>query len=146
RRASYSTSPPITSASSPSAGSERTPVTCPRPRRVRGAARRMHARIGAADHLAMHDVRISDTFPIAGLARCQRPVLASALVSTDPSPASLTEAQIEQIAQRYKLEMVRYEGAARFVEQRLRRELREAAIPALLSSRAKHPGDVREKL
>lgn len=68
------------------------------------------------------------------------------IVSMDPSPASLTEAQIEQIAQRYKLEMARYEGAARYVEQRLRRELREAAIPALLSSRAKHPVDVLEKL
>jgi hypothetical protein len=43
-------------------------------------------------------------------------------VKADPSPASLTEAQIEQLVQRYKLEMARYEGAARFVEQRLRRE------------------------
>jgi ppGpp synthetase/RelA/SpoT-type nucleotidyltranferase len=64
----------------------------------------------------------------------------------DASPASLTEAQIEQVVQRYKLEMARYDGAARFVEHRLRRELREAAIPALLSSRAKHPADVLEKL
>ncbi|HEX3474459.1 MAG TPA: RelA/SpoT domain-containing protein [Kofleriaceae bacterium] len=67
-------------------------------------------------------------------------------MSTDPAPASLTEAQIEQIVQRYRLEMARYDGAARFVEQRLRRELREAAIPALLSSRAKHPADVLDKL
>lgn len=62
------------------------------------------------------------------------------------SQVGLTEARIECLVERYYLEMARYEGAARFVEQRLRRELREAAIPVLLSSRAKHPEDVRDKL
>lgn len=42
--------------------------------------------------------------------------------------------------------MARYENVARHVEQRLRREFRAAAIPVLLSSRAKHPEDLREKL
>jgi ppGpp synthetase/RelA/SpoT-type nucleotidyltranferase len=42
--------------------------------------------------------------------------------------------------------MARYEAAAKLVEQRLRRELRAAALPVLLSSRAKHPEDLREKL
>jgi ppGpp synthetase/RelA/SpoT-type nucleotidyltranferase len=59
---------------------------------------------------------------------------------------ALTDPQIEQIVDQYMKEMARYEGAARHVEQRLRREMREAAIPTLLSSRAKHPEDLREKL
>lgn len=59
---------------------------------------------------------------------------------------SLSESQIDQVVQRYRREMARYEQAAKFVELRLRRELREAAIPVLLSSRAKHPEDVRGKL
>lgn len=58
----------------------------------------------------------------------------------------LDEGDIDRVVQRYRLEMARYEAAARVVEQRLRRELREAAIPVLLSSRAKHPEDVRGKL
>lgn len=58
----------------------------------------------------------------------------------------LDEGDIDRVVQRYRLEMARYEAAARSVEQRLRRELREAAIPVLLSSRAKHPEDVRGKL
>jgi ppGpp synthetase/RelA/SpoT-type nucleotidyltranferase len=64
----------------------------------------------------------------------------------EPARRGLDEGDIERIVQRYRLEMARYEAAARFVEQRLRRELREAAIPVLLSSRAKHPEDVRGKL
>src|SRR5438046_1784329 len=42
--------------------------------------------------------------------------------------------------------MARYENVAKFVEQRLRREYRAAALPVLLSSRAKQPEDLREKL
>ena len=60
--------------------------------------------------------------------------------------AGLTEEQIDQIVDAYRLQMARYEAVARFVEQRLRRELRAAALPVLLSSRAKHPEDLREKL
>jgi ppGpp synthetase/RelA/SpoT-type nucleotidyltranferase len=58
----------------------------------------------------------------------------------------LTEDQIGRIIDAYRLQMARYESAARFVEQRLRREFRAAALPVLLSSRAKHPEDLREKL
>jgi ppGpp synthetase/RelA/SpoT-type nucleotidyltranferase len=60
--------------------------------------------------------------------------------------SSLSDLQINHVVEQYLKEMARYEGAARHVEQRLRRELREAAIPTLLSSRAKHPEDLREKL
>lgn len=59
---------------------------------------------------------------------------------------ALTEEQIAQIVDAYRLQMARYENVAKFVEQRLRREFRAAAIPVLLSSRAKHPEDLREKL
>jgi ppGpp synthetase/RelA/SpoT-type nucleotidyltranferase len=58
----------------------------------------------------------------------------------------LTEEQVGQIVDAYRLQMARYDTAARFIEQRLRREFRSAALPVLLSSRAKHPEDVREKL
>ncbi|WP_428267688.1 GTP pyrophosphokinase [Haliangium sp.] len=54
--------------------------------------------------------------------------------------------QIEALVKSYTLQMTRYEEAALLVEQRLRRELRAAALRALLSSRAKHPEDLREKL
>lgn len=59
---------------------------------------------------------------------------------------ALTEEQIGAIVDSYRLQMARYEAAAKFVEQRLRREFRAAALPVLLSSRAKHPEDLREKL
>jgi ppGpp synthetase/RelA/SpoT-type nucleotidyltranferase len=58
----------------------------------------------------------------------------------------LTDPQISKIVTRYQQEMVRYEEAAHAVELRLRRELRGAASPSLLSSRAKHPDDLRGKL
>lgn len=58
----------------------------------------------------------------------------------------LTEEQIGLVVDAYRLQMARYENVARHVEQRLRREFRAAAIPVLLSSRAKHPEDLREKL
>jgi len=58
----------------------------------------------------------------------------------------LTEEQIGQIVDGYRLQMARYEAAAKFVEQRLRREFRVAGLPVLLSSRAKHPEDLRDKL
>jgi len=58
----------------------------------------------------------------------------------------LSEDQIGRVIEAYRLQMARYEAAAKFVEQRLRREFRAAALPVLLSSRAKHPEDLREKL
>lgn len=58
----------------------------------------------------------------------------------------LTDPQIEILVSRYAREMARYEGAAHFVEQRLRRALRAQALRAQISSRAKHPDDLREKL
>lgn len=58
----------------------------------------------------------------------------------------LSEDHIGRVIEAYRLQMARYEAAARFVEQRLRREFREAALPVLLSSRAKHPEDLRDKL
>ncbi|HSO00022.1 MAG TPA: hypothetical protein VLS89_17130 [Candidatus Nanopelagicales bacterium] len=42
--------------------------------------------------------------------------------------------------------MARYEEAARLVEDRLRRTLRASAMRVLLSSRAKHPDDLQDKL
>jgi ppGpp synthetase/RelA/SpoT-type nucleotidyltranferase len=62
------------------------------------------------------------------------------------TPDVLTDPQIDQVIEQYLKEIARYESASRHVEGRLRRELREAAIPVLLSSRAKHPEDLREKL
>ena len=56
----------------------------------------------------------------------------------------LSEDQIGRVIEAYRLQMARYEAAARFVEQRLRREYRAAALPVLLSSRAKHPEDLRD--
>jgi ppGpp synthetase/RelA/SpoT-type nucleotidyltranferase len=63
------------------------------------------------------------------------------------SRASLTEGEIDQVVARYVEAMARYEDAAIAVEARLRRELRAAGkIRALLSSRAKHPDEVRNKI
>jgi ppGpp synthetase/RelA/SpoT-type nucleotidyltranferase len=59
---------------------------------------------------------------------------------------SLSEIEIDLIAERYRREMARYEDAAQLVEDRLRRILRAGAIRSLLSSRAKHPDDLTEKL
>src|SRR5690242_9949559 len=58
----------------------------------------------------------------------------------------LTDPQIELLVGRYVRELARYESAAFFVEQRLRRALRAAAIRVQLSSRDKHPEDLRAKL
>jgi hypothetical protein len=59
----------------------------------------------------------------------------------------LTEPQIEQLVQRYHMEMARYEKTASAVADRIRRELRaEARFRYLLSFRAKHPEDLRGKL
>ena len=66
-------------------------------------------------------------------------------MNTQEAP-SLTDPEIEILVGRYIREMARYEEAARLVEDRLRRELRANAIRALLSSRAKHPEDLRGKL
>lgn len=62
------------------------------------------------------------------------------------SPPPLTDPEIETLVGRYVFEMARYEEAARLVEDRLRRALRASATRALLSSRAKHPDDLRKKL
>ncbi len=58
----------------------------------------------------------------------------------------LTDPEIDILVGGYVREMDRYEEAARLVEDRLRRALRANAIRALLSSRAKHPDDLRGKL
>lgn len=63
-----------------------------------------------------------------------------------PEAPPLTDPEIEILIGRYVREMARYEEAARLVEDRLRHELRAHAIRALLSSRAKHPEDLRRKL
>jgi ppGpp synthetase/RelA/SpoT-type nucleotidyltranferase len=62
------------------------------------------------------------------------------------SVPSLTEPQIALLVDRYKLEMARYEKAAFSVGERLRRELRQAGVKHMVSSRPKHPTDLAEKL
>lgn len=70
------------------------------------------------------------------------------MVSSSPTPAPLlTEPQIDVVVQRYLREMARFEKTASAVGDRLRRELRaEAHLRYMLSFRAKHPDDLREKL
>lgn len=64
-----------------------------------------------------------------------------------PTPPLLIEPQIEVVVQRYLREMARFEKTASAVADRLRRELRaEGHLRYLLSFRAKHPDDLREKL
>jgi hypothetical protein len=82
----------------------------------------------------------------AGLSEVVRLMMAP----QEPARRGLDEGDIERIVQRYRLEMARYEAAARFVEQRLRRELPEAAIPVLLTPLTAHsiasidvPGAIR---
>lgn len=59
----------------------------------------------------------------------------------------LTDPQIEGLVERYIREMARYELAAAEVGNRVRRELRaEARLRHVISFRAKHPDDLREKL
>lgn len=60
--------------------------------------------------------------------------------------ADLIEDAIERAVAHYVREMGRYEEAARIVERRVRCELRCRRIGALVSSRAKHPDDLRRKL
>ncbi|MEZ4408042.1 MAG: RelA/SpoT domain-containing protein [Polyangiales bacterium] len=59
---------------------------------------------------------------------------------------ALTEPQIAILVGRYKREMARYEKAGRVVGDRLRRELRQAGVKHMVSSRPKHPADLAEKL
>jgi ppGpp synthetase/RelA/SpoT-type nucleotidyltranferase len=70
------------------------------------------------------------------------------MVSSSPTSALLlTEPQIEVVVQRYLREMARFEKTASAVADRLRRELRaEGHLRYMLSFRAKHPDDLREKL
>jgi len=58
----------------------------------------------------------------------------------------LTDPQIDDLVRRYLPQMARFEESAHHIEDQLRRELRANAIKALLSSRAKHPEDLRGKL
>jgi ppGpp synthetase/RelA/SpoT-type nucleotidyltranferase len=58
----------------------------------------------------------------------------------------LTDGEIDAVVDRYRDAMPRYEAACLAVETRLRKELRAAALKALLSSRAKHPEEVGDKL
>lgn len=64
----------------------------------------------------------------------------------DAATAGLTDPDIDVVLAGYVRQMARFEEAALLVERRLRRELRANAIRSLLSSRAKHPEDLREKL
>ena len=61
-------------------------------------------------------------------------------------PQRLTDGEIEALVARYREAMPRYEDAAALIESRLKRALRAEAIKAVLSARAKHPDDVRNKL
>lgn len=63
-----------------------------------------------------------------------------------PVPPPLSAPEIEDVVDGYKLQMTRYEEAALLIERRLQRELRAEAIRCLLSSRAKHPDELREKI
>lgn len=65
-----------------------------------------------------------------------------------PGPVRhLDERVINELVEQYLREMARYEKAAGAVADRLRRELRaEARLRHLISFRAKHPEDLREKL
>lgn len=65
---------------------------------------------------------------------------------TPPTSTPLTDPEIDVLVARYVREMARYEEVATLIERRLRRALRADAIRALLSSRAKHPDDLRGKL
>lgn len=60
--------------------------------------------------------------------------------------AGLTEPQIAGLVERYKREIARYEKAAQLVGDRMRRELREAGIKHMVSTRPKHPVDLENKL
>lgn len=67
--------------------------------------------------------------------------------ASGPRPEQLTEPIIDELVERYLREMARYELAAAEVANRLRRELRaEARLRHVISFRAKHPEDLREKL
>ena len=54
--------------------------------------------------------------------------------------------EIDTIVERYRREIARYEETAHLIEARLRRATRDATIQVLLSSRAKHPEDLRKKI
>ncbi|PRP93266.1 hypothetical protein ENSA5_43610 [Enhygromyxa salina] len=58
----------------------------------------------------------------------------------------VTDAEIERVVRLYRQMLPRFEEAARHVESQLRRELRSMAVRGLLSSRAKHPQDVADKI
>ncbi len=65
----------------------------------------------------------------------------------DPTVAStLTDPQIAVLVDRYRREMARYEKAGSLVGERLRRELRQAGVKHMVSSRPKHPADLADKL
>jgi len=68
------------------------------------------------------------------------------MVDDAAPPPPLTEPQIAAIVNQYKREMARYEKAGALVSDRLRRELRQAGIKHMVSSRPKHPDDLAEKL
>ena len=71
------------------------------------------------------------------------------MVGSASSSAStpLTEPQIDVVVEQYRRQMARFERTATAVADRLRRELRaEGHLRYLLSFRAKHPEDLREKL
>lgn len=73
-------------------------------------------------------------------------ISAPELADRTPPPAPLTDPQIDVLIDRYKREMARYEKAGGLVADRLRRELRQAGVKHMVSSRPKHPQDLAEKL
>src|SRR5258708_17372780 len=66
--------------------------------------------------------------------------------SAPPGFHPLEDLEIDALVQSYIHQMALFEEAALLIEQRLRSELRANAVRALLSSRAKHPEDLRAKL
>ncbi len=67
-------------------------------------------------------------------------------MTTSHGQRAITEIEIDNVVRLYQQMMARFEEAAGYVEHRLRRELRSAAIHVLISSRAKHPEEVRAKI
>jgi ppGpp synthetase/RelA/SpoT-type nucleotidyltranferase len=58
----------------------------------------------------------------------------------------LSEPQIDAVVRQYLREMARFEKAALYVADRLRREIRAATLKHMVTFRAKHPDELRGKL
>ncbi len=80
-----------------------------------------------------------------GSDRDEPQLFGSASAEQGPAPP-LSDPEIDAVVETYRREMARFEETAVLIERRLRHDLREQAVRCLLSSRAKHPDDLREKL